>query len=394
MNEPRVAGLRVAERQLAGPRAGVVLQGVDTPGVFGGMVEEIESLGFDHLWLTDSSLHARNCYAYLTLAAARSSRLLIGTAVTNPATRHPAITAAAAATVDEISGGRMILGIGAGDRPLLALGLRPSRLATVETAIAGIRALWRGETVDLNAENLSAEHLSTGDLGRGEFSLSGAHLRFPARADLPVFISASGPKTLDLAGRVADGVILLVGLFPEALDWAISRVSRAADAAGRPRPHIAVFAYGAVAEDEAAALEEARSIAAWFPQTAPYICALAGLPSELVDAVRAGYAGGEFQEAAAAARGLPDDFVRKVALAGNQARTAAQIRAALDAGADSVHVFPLGRDRMATVRAFARAWSAAAGRAIPDPATGNSAVQNHGPQEAGDRDTTYRTADH
>ena len=394
MNEPRVAGLRVAERQLAGPRAGVVLQGVDTPGVFGGMVEEIESLGFDHLWLTDSSLHARNCYAYLTLAAARSSRLLIGTAVTNPATRHPAITAAAAATVDEISDGRMVLGIGAGDRPLLALGLRPSRLATVETAIAGIRALWRGETVDLNAENLSAEHLSTGDLGRGEFSLSGAHLRFPARADLPVFISASGPKTLDLAGRVADGVILLVGLFPEALDWAISRVSRAADAAGRPRPHIAVFAYGAVAEDEAAALEEARTIAAWFPQTAPYICALAGLPSELVDAVRAGYAGGEFQEAAAAARGLPDDFVRKVALAGNQARTAAQIRAALDAGADSVHVFPLGRDRMATVRAFARAWSAAAGRAIPDPATGNSAVQNHGPQEAGDRDTTYRTADH
>ena len=394
MNEPRVAGLRVAERQLAGPRAGVVLQGVDTPGVFGGMVEEIESLGFDHLWLTDSSLHARNCYAYLTLAAVRSSRLLIGTAVTNPATRHPAITAAAAATVDEISGGRMILGIGAGDRPLLALGLRPSRLATVETAIAGIRALWRGETVDLNAENLSAEHLSTGDLGRGEFSLSGAHLRFPARADLPVFISASGPKTLDLAGRVADGVILLVGLFPEALDWAISRVARAADAAGRAHPHIAVFAYGAVAEDEAAALEEARSIAAWFPQTAPYICALAGLPSELVDAVRAGYAGGEFQEAAAAARGLPDDFVRKVALAGNQARTAAQIRAALDAGADSVHVFPLGRDRMATVRAFARAWSAAAGRAIPDPATGNSAVQNHGPQEAGDRDTTYRTADH
>jgi 5,10-methylenetetrahydromethanopterin reductase len=394
VNEPRVAGLRVAERQLAGPRAGVVLQGVDTPGVFGGMVEEIESLGFDHLWLTDSSLHARNCYAYLTLAAARSSRLLIGTAVTNPATRHPAITAAAAATVDEISSGRMILGIGAGDRPLLALGLRPSRLATVETAIAGIRALWRGETVDLNAENLSAEHLSTGDLGRGEFSLSGAHLRFPARADLPVFISASGPKTLDLAGRVADGVILLVGLFPEALDWAISRVARAADAADRACPHIAVFAYGAVAEDEAAALEEARSIAAWFPQTAPYICALAGLPSELVDAVRAGYAGGEFQEAAAAARGLPDDFVRKVALAGNQARTAAQIRAALDAGADSVHVFPLGRDRMATVRAFARAWSAAAGRAIPDPATGNSAVQNHGPQEAGDRDTTYRTADH
>ncbi len=333
------------------PRSGVVLQGVDAPGTFCGMVEEIESLGFDHLWLTDSSLHARNCYAYLTLAATRSSRLLIGTAVTNPATRHPAITAAAAATVDEIAAGRLILGIGAGDRPLLALGLEPSRLATVQAAVGAIRGLWRGEQVDAVDK---------------EFSLTGAHLRFPARAGIPVFISASGPRTLELAGRIADGVILLVGLFPEALGWAISQVARGADAAGRPRPHIAVFAYGAVNEDETAALADARSIAAWFPQTAPHICALAGLPQQVVDRVRSGYAGGEFQEAAAAARGLPDDFVRKVALAGNRQRAAGQIRAALDAGADSVHVFPLGPDRMATVRAFAQAWSAVVGAGPPE----------------------------
>jgi 5,10-methylenetetrahydromethanopterin reductase len=341
------------------PRSGVVLQGVDAPGVFCGMVEEIESLGFGHLWLTDSSLHARNCYAYLTLAATRSSKLLIGTAVTNPATRHPAITAAAAATVDEIAAGRMILGIGAGDRPLLALGLRPSRLASLAAAIDGIRQLWRGEEVDMRSVDMGAADMGAADLRPGEFSMARAHLRFPARADIPVFVSASGPKTLELAGQIADGVILLVGLFPEALDWAISHVARGADAVGRPRPHVAVFAYGAVAEDEAAALEDARSIAAWFPQTAPHICALAGLSRAAVETVRAGYAGGEFQEAAAAARALPDDFVRKVALAGNQARAAAQIRAALDAGADSVHVFPLGRDRMSTVRAFAQSWSAA-----------------------------------
>jgi len=336
------------------PRSGVVLQGVDAPGVFCGMVEEIESLGFGHLWLTDSSLHARNCYAYLTLAAARSSKLLIGTAVTNPATRHPAITAAAAATIDEIAAGRMILGIGAGDRPLLALGLRPSRLASLAAAIDGIRQLWRREEVDMRPADVRPA-----DMRPGDFSMARAHLRFPARADIPVFVSASGPKTLELAGRIADGVILLVGLFPEALDWAISHVARGADAAGRPRPHVAVFAYGAVAEDETAALEDARSIAAWFPQTAPHICALAGLPAAVVETVRAGYAGGEFQEAAVAARALPDDFVRKVALAGNQARATAQIRAVLDAGADSVHVFPLGRDRMSTVRAFAQSWSAA-----------------------------------
>jgi len=225
------------------PRSGVVLQGVDPPGEFRGMVEEIESLGFRHLWLTDSSLHARNCYAYLTLASVASSRLLLGTAVTNPATRHPAITAAAAATVDEISGGRLTLGIGAGDRPLLALGLRPSPLATVEAAIDAIRLLWRGEEVDRSA---------------GDFSMSSAHLRFRARPDIPVFVSASGPKTLELAGRAGDGVILLVGLFPEALDWAIAQVARGAEAAGRPRPHVAVFAYGAIDEDEERALENAR----------------------------------------------------------------------------------------------------------------------------------------
>lgn len=329
---------------MTGPKAGVVLQPVDTPGTFREMVAEIEDLGYDHLWLTDSSLHARNCYSYLTLAAAQTSRLLLGTAVTNPATRHPAITAAAAATVDEVSQGRMILGIGAGDRPLLALGLKPSPLADTEAAIDGIRRLWRGEHVDLRAAG---------------FSLDGAHMRFGARPDIGVYVSASGPRTLEMAGRVADGVILLVGLFPEALHWAISHVSRGAEAAGRPRPHVAVFAYGAVDEDEEAALASARSIAAWFPQTAPVICDLAGLPAAAAEAVRSAYRGGEFQEAAGAALELPEEFVRKVALAGNRQRAASQIQAVLAAGADSVHVFPLGASRMATVRAFAQSWAAA-----------------------------------
>jgi 5,10-methylenetetrahydromethanopterin reductase len=337
------------------PRSGVVLQGVDPPQEFGCMVDEVDHLGFDHLWLTDSSLHARNCYAYLTLAAARSSRLLLGTAVTNAVTRHPAITAAAAATVDEISAGRMILGIGAGDRPLLALGLRPSPLASLEAAVAGIRRLWRGEEVDL---------------ADGGFTMSGAHLRFPARADIPIYISASGPKTLEAAGRIGEGAILLVGLFPEALEWAITHVTRGADAAGRARPHVAVFAYGAISEDEQAALEAARSIAAWFAQTAPHICDLAGLPRPMIDRVRAAYQGGEFQEAAAAARLLPDEFVRKVALAGNRRHAGQQIRAALDAGADSVHVFPLGPGRLDTIRSFAQAW-AEAGSGEPRSGAGN-----------------------
>src|SRR4029077_103992 len=89
----------------------------------------------------------------------------------------------------------------------------------------------------------------------------------------------------------------------------VAQVDGGAQAAGRPRPHVAVFAYGAIDEDEEAALENARSIAAWFPQTAPLVCALWGLEPGLVAAVRDAYRGGEFQEAAAAAKLLPDDFV-------------------------------------------------------------------------------------
>ena len=331
-------------------RSGVVLQGAYPPGEFRSMVERIDSLGFSNLWLTDSSLHARNSYVYLTLAAMTSSRLLLGTAVTNPLTRHPAITAVAAATVDEISEGRMILGIGAGDRPLLALGMQPARLASVRSAIGAFRALWSGNHVTLEDPS---------------FELHDAHLRFGARPDIPVYISASGPKTLELAGEIADGVILLVGLFPEALAWALEHVDRGAAKAGRRRPHVAVFAYGAIGEDGAAALASARPIAAWFPQTAPAICELAGLSSSAIEQVRERYAGGEFQEAEEAAHLLPDDFVRMVALAGDATQARERLEAVAAAGADSVHVFPLGAHRMRTVEAFSRCLaelSAGAGR--------------------------------
>src|SRR5438128_2441323 len=235
------------------------------------MVREIEDLGFDELWLTDSSLHARNPYIYLALASRASSRLRLGTAVTNPVTRHPAVTAVAIATLDEISAGRAVLGIGVGDRPLKALGVKPASVDTLCGSVEMIRHLLAGERVTERA---------------GPYRLHDAHFRVRSRPDIPVFISASGERTLEMAGRVADGVILLVGLFREAVEWAGSCIQRGADSAGRPRPHMVVFAYGAISNDEEQAMEAARSIAAWFPQTAPRICELAGLDPGLVEAVR------------------------------------------------------------------------------------------------------------
>jgi len=302
-------------------------------------VAEIDRLGYDALWLTDSSLHSRNCWSYLTLAARASDRLRLGTAVTNPVTRHPGVTAVAAATVAEISGGRVRLGIGAGDRPLLSLGEKPARLADLEQSIAAIRALWAGEHVSVRA---------------GSFALDDAHYRFAPVPDIPIWVSATGPKTLELAGRVADGVILLAGLHPEGIKFALEHIDRGAEQAGRDaRPAVTVFAYGAIDdEDEAAAFAAARTIAAWFPQTSPVYCEIAGLPAELVERVRGSYSGGEFQEAARAAEALPDDFVRRMALAGGSAEARQHIRNLAGLGIDSITVFPLGARRMETVERF------------------------------------------
>ena len=328
-------------QRVDGVRSGVVLQGVDSPSEFRSMVSSIEAAGFDQLWLTDSSLHARDPYSYLCLASEVSATLLVGTAVTNPVTRHPALVATSIATVEDVSGGRAVLGIGAGDRPLRALDLKPAKVAELGHSIDAIRRLLRGETVDHHSEL---------------FSLHEAHLRVPVAKEIPVFISASGERTLRLAGEIADGVILLCGLAARGISWALERIDEGAERAGRPRPHIALFAYGCIDDDEEVALAAAAPIAAWFPQTVPVYCELAGLDPAVAKAVRDSYHGGEFQEAGAAARLLPQDFIQRMALAGSRARITDQLRDLRQTGVDSIHVFPLGDDRLSTIERFATCW--------------------------------------
>jgi 5,10-methylenetetrahydromethanopterin reductase len=324
-------------------RIGVTLQGVDDPGSFGELAGWIEALGYDDLWLTDSSLHAGDVYVYATLALAATTRLRVGMAVTNPITRHPAITANAAGTLARLAPGRFICGIGVGDSPLPEIGLRPAKVSTLIDAVALMRRLWDGETLD-------------GRVSRWDFVA--AHMQAPP-GEIPVHWAASGPRTLAAAGEHADGVILLAGLFPEGIAFA-----REAIDAGRARSERADFAttaflYGSIRDDEATALAEARSIAAWFPQVSPQYARLAGMSDEEIEAVRAAYGGGEFQQAKAAASLIDDEIVRKVAFAGTPATAAAKLDWLAGEGFDAVSVFPLGADRMATIESFAAIATAA-----------------------------------
>ncbi len=318
-------------------RYGVTLQGVYEPTEWIDLVRRIEVLGFDDLWITDSSLHAADCYVYAALALEATSRIRVGTAVTNPLTRHPAITANAFRSLVHLAPGRVACGIGVGDRPLGELGLPMAKLETLRTTIGALRSLWRGETVD-------------GEVGPWRFS--GARLLSPVEGP-PVLVSASQPRALELTGEVADGVILLAGLFPEGVAFAREHL-----AAGRAKRDgrafdETFFLYGAIDENEEAALDSARSIAAWFPKTAPVYARLAGMSEELIEAVNASYAGGEFQHAKQAASHIPDDLVRKIAFCGTPAQAREKLDWLEEVAPAGVSVFPIGENRGDTIERFA-----------------------------------------
>ena len=308
------------------------------------MVAEIEDLGYGNLWLTDSSLHSRYCWAYLTLAARRTSRLMIGTAVTNPVTRHPALTATAAATLAEISGGRAILGIGAGDRPLLSLGHQPARLATLAASIAAIRALWAGASLD----TVQREHRHT------RVRAARRALPVPARPGHPGVrvghrpahpgTGRPGRRRGDPAGRAAPGRHLV--------------------RAGAHRPGRRRGRPGAPARDRVRLRLDRRGRAGGY-RRGPHHRRL--VPADRAGALPAGRAApGNHRPGPRQLRGrrVPGSGPRRRGAAGQisssgwrwpaagpkPASTCAHWPAL---GVDSVTVFPLGADRMATVRAFA-----------------------------------------
>src|SRR6188768_1652893 len=109
--------------------------------------QQAEAGGFAYGWLFDSHVLWKDPYPILTVMALNTQKLLLGTCVTNPGTREPSVTASALATLDEISGGRMVLGIGRGDSARRVLGKPPITMAGTEEAIRVIRALVAGESI-------------------------------------------------------------------------------------------------------------------------------------------------------------------------------------------------------------------------------------------------------
>ena len=181
------------------------------------LTRQAEAAGFDYGWLFDSHVLWREPYVLLTLMAQATTRLRLGTCVTNPATREPSVTASALAVLNEVSGGRMDLGIGRGDSARRVLGKPPTTMATLEEAIVVIKALVEGRTIEYEGTEL--------------------HLSWTGPLDAPVWVAGYGPMALAMTGRVADGIILQLA-DPDLIRWFVGQVREAADACGaRPRVH-------------------------------------------------------------------------------------------------------------------------------------------------------------
>lgn len=200
--------------------------GLSMPAIAVRAAVRAEAAGYDGMLVVDSQNLSADCYIALALAARETETLLLGTGVTNPFTRHPAVTASAIATVQAESRGRAVLGIGRGDSSLAHLGLAPAPVAVFERYVERVQGYLRGDEVPFGDAALApVDTLAMAD----QPHTSRLHWLQPDVAKVPVDVAASGPKVIAAGARVADRVTFAVGADPARIAWAID-VARAARA--------------------------------------------------------------------------------------------------------------------------------------------------------------------
>ena len=206
--------------------------GQTTPRTIGDDAQLLERSGWDGMMIGDSQCVIGDSYVALAIAAQATNRLKIGVGVTNPVTRHPAVTASAIAGIQELSGGRAVLGIGRGDSSLAHVGLAPASPAVFERYVRNVVAYLRGDGVPFEALDRGSHRQSTELGGAGTPQDSRLHWLRPDIPRVPVDVAASGPAIIEVAARHADRVTFGVGADDERLRWAIETARAARERAG------------------------------------------------------------------------------------------------------------------------------------------------------------------
>lgn len=326
-------------------RTGVGLYGEMSLAELGQAAREIEAMGYDNLWFADERFY-RDVYVCLAHIAAHTSSVGIGTSVTNPYTRHPAITATAAATVDELSGHRLIVGIGAGGSNHGPLGItREKPLAAIREMTELLRRLWRGERVDYHGKVI---HLNNGQL---DFT--------PARSDIPVYIAARGPETLKLAGQVGDGAIIGALAAESGIRYAMDQIGEGARKGGREPGSVDAIAwvYTCISDDTAAARAAVSRLVVNSVQNSREILDRLGV--HLPPGLREHFERTNWSQApevvAEAARMLPEQILDQFSLVGSVREVSSKLEGILRGGVNEIAILPFaapGTSKMDVIRRF------------------------------------------
>ena len=298
-----------------------------------------EELGFSHIWVGDSHLIWREAYVNMAAMALSTSKVKLGTGVTNPLTRHPSVVASAYATLDEYAPGRMIVGIGLGDSSVETMGMKPSTLANFEKSLQQMRELFAGKEAELPSGKI--------------------HLLHPCKGKVPIYVAASGPKMLELSGRIADGIIVLVGVADEYIAHAREKIAAGARAVGRKLEDINLVLWVPCAVSDNSPAKDAvkAHIARVVAHPLPYV--LDPNEQKVLEEIRKTYDYyHHMDQQANHAEVIPDWLVDKFAIAGTVAQCRAQIERIKKTGIQQIAIIPYscpGEDREATLRGFAKA---------------------------------------
>lgn len=302
------------------------------------MARLADDLGYSHAWFGDSQCLWRETYVTMAAAVEATSRMTLGTGVTNTVTRDLTVLASAWLTLHELSEGRVALGVGAGDSAVRMVGRSPRRLAEIEHDVTALRSLFAGEAIALAAG--------------GE-----ARMGYGVPANIPVYIAASGPKLLRLCGRIADGVILLAGTDPAFINAGIHEIERGASEAGRKVDDIDIVLWtpAAILDDGATARGLVKSHVARVAMH-PLPTSVDEATQRSIDAIRDAYDyGSHMSTSADHATLVPDGLVPHFAIAGTPNECAAQIDRIAGTGVDEIAIVPYvppGSQRESVIERF------------------------------------------
>jgi 5,10-methylenetetrahydromethanopterin reductase len=306
---------------------------------FVALARTAEDLGVDALWVIDSQLAMKDAYVALSLIAHETARLRLGPGVTNLVTRHETVVANAMATLASIAPARVQVGVGAGDSAVFPIGRRPLGIRECDQGIRRLRSLLTGETVPGGA--------------------AGLRLSFAPQPRPPIYLAASQPRMLRLAGAVADGVIVMGPADRDTVEMQLGHVDDGAVEAGRDPRHVlrdlwVTLSIGpnAVADVKSWASAQARWLTKW-KRVPP---SLERFRPEMERAAASYDFGEHLSLRAGHATTISDDFARALAVAGDRTECRERLLSLAGAAVDRITLTLLSGGRQRRLEELAELW--------------------------------------